>query len=662
MLEDVAIEQPLFLPDGTTPTVQCVLDPTGGFRVCSLADAAAERWQQHATGRVGGPGPGAPDPAPDTAPAAAGLAAARARCQQPQEVSAYYERFRALGVEYGPAFRGIAAVWSGDGEAVGDLSLPAAAGEATGYRLHPALLDAGFQVLGAAYGHHASGDDVYMPTHLKRLTVRGAVGRRAWAHAVVQAAPGTAGSLSGAIRLFDEAGRLVVDVEGLELRRVTRAALERGQPKPYLEWLYEVTWEEQALTGAAPGAGERVVVLRGQDALGGRLAQLLRDRGAIVTEITAGEDETLEARLREAGGDAPCRVVALGAVEAPEADAAPLLETARTVCGGTLRLVQALARRHAPARLYLVTRGAQAVGAAPEVSPAQAALWGLGRTVALEHPELACVRVDLDPGGAPDAAALAAEVGAGDGEDQVAYRGGKRFVARLGRAKGRGAATPAPEDGQALQLQIATRGVLDNLKLVAVNRRVPGKGEVEIQVEAAGLNFRDVLNALGMYPGDPGLLGGECAGRIVAVGEGVEALRVGESVVGLAAGGLSSYVTTAAQSGDAGAAGDECGGGGDHPDGVPDRPLRPQPPGADEEGRAGPDPRGRGGRRHGGRAARPAGGRGDLRDGGESKETRRAESHGGAARDGLALAGLRGGGHGADPRRGDRHRAERADR
>jgi hypothetical protein len=138
------------------------------------------------------------------------------------------------------------------------------------------------------------------------------------------------------------------------------------------------------------------------------------------------------------------------------------------------------------------------------------------------------VRVDLEPGSEKDADALGAELGAGDGEDQVAYRGGKRYVARLVRAKGRGAAMPSPEDGQALQLQIATRGVLDNLKLVAVNRRVPGKGEVEIQVDAAGVNFRDVLNALGMYPGDPGLLGGECAGRIVAVGAGVESLQVGE--------------------------------------------------------------------------------------------------------------------------------------
>ena len=212
----------------------------------------------------------------------AGGGGARRR-PRPLSAAAGGERvLRALpraGLEYGPAFRGIEAVWSGDGEAVGNLSLPAAAGDATGYRLHPALLDAGFQVLGAAYGRHDSGDDVYMPTHLKRLTVRGAVGRRAWAHAVVQAAPGKAASLSGAIRLFDEAGRLVADVEGLELRRVTRAALERVQPKPYLEWLYEVTWEEKALAGAAPLAGERVVVLRGQDDLGGQLASYCEHRG-----------------------------------------------------------------------------------------------------------------------------------------------------------------------------------------------------------------------------------------------------------------------------------------------------------------------------------------------------------------------------------------------
>ena len=52
-------------------------------------------------------------------------------------------------------------------------------------------------------------------------------------------------------------------------------------------------------------------------------------------------------------------------------------------------------------------------------------------------------------------------------------------------------------------------------------RRAPGPGEVEIRVQATGLNFRDVLNVLGLYPGDAGPLGGECAGEVVRVGQGV---------------------------------------------------------------------------------------------------------------------------------------------
>ena len=67
-----------------------------------------------------------------------------------------------------------------------------------------------------------------------------------------------------------------------------------------------------------------------------------------------------------------------------------------------------------------------------------------------------------------------------------------------------------------------------------------------MQVEASGLNFRDVLNALGMYPGDAGPLGGECAGTVVAVGPGVSDLRVGDAVMGLAFGSLASFVTTPA--------------------------------------------------------------------------------------------------------------------
>ena len=91
------------------------------------------------------------------------------------------------------------------------------------------------------------------------------------------------------------------------------------------------------------------------------------------------------------------------------------------------------------------------------------------------------------------------------------------------------------------------RGQLDNVALQPANRQAPGPGQVEIKVRATGLNFRDVLNVLDLYPGDPGPLGGECAGEIVAVGPGVERFKPGDAVVGLAPASFASYVTTLAE-------------------------------------------------------------------------------------------------------------------
>ncbi|MEK7727815.1 MAG: SDR family NAD(P)-dependent oxidoreductase, partial [candidate division KSB1 bacterium] len=95
-------------------------------------------------------------------------------------------------------------------------------------------------------------------------------------------------------------------------------------------------------------------------------------------------------------------------------------------------------------------------------------------------------------------------------------------------------------------MQTNQRGVLDNLFYQTAPRSAPGKGEIELRVHATGLNFRDVLNALGMYPGDPGALGGECAGVVTAVGEGVTQFQIGDEVLALGAGCFSAYVITRA--------------------------------------------------------------------------------------------------------------------
>ncbi len=209
--------------------------------------------------------------------------------------------------------------------------------------------------------------------------------------------------------------------------------------------------------------------------------------------------------------------------------------------GSVLNLVKALAAYGVDEafRLWLITQGAQPVTDHDPLAVAQSPLWGLGKVVALEHPEFRCVRLDLDPAAGADAH-LADVLWLAEDEDQIALRDGVRYGARLARTESVGVSSEHAD--RPMKLGISTRGTLDNLIIEPATRRQPGHGEVEIRVSATGLNFKDVMNVLGMYPGDPGPLGGECAGVITAVGEGVDGFAVGDEVIAVAGGSFSTYV------------------------------------------------------------------------------------------------------------------------
>jgi NADPH:quinone reductase-like Zn-dependent oxidoreductase len=238
-------------------------------------------------------------------------------------------------------------------------------------------------------------------------------------------------------------------------------------------------------------------------------------------------------------------IVHLWSLDAPEAESLEVEGLATAVAatsGSVLQLVQAIAQAELAAapRLWLVTAQAQPVdGRVPQV--AQSPLWGLGKTIGLELPELHTTCIDLASDTPGSAAALLAEILANDGEPQVAYQQDERLVSRLVRHK-----PAAPTSDEPQQLTITQRGVLDNLRWQLVDRRTPGPDELEIRVLATGLNFKDVLNTLGMYPGDPGPLGGECAGVVTAVGPNVTEFGVGDAVLALAGGSFRTHVITAA--------------------------------------------------------------------------------------------------------------------
>ena len=160
--------------------------------------------------------------------------------------------------------------------------------------------------------------------------------------------------------------------------------------------------------------------------------------------IRAERAEDYERLLQEAfpaGGSMRRGVFYLWALDAPSVEAADLEALRKTqmhATGSALHLMQALAssKGEADVGFWLVTRRAQAVEPKPgAVSVQQAPLWGLGKVIALEHPELNCRRIDLDGAGVEsDAASLYEEISSGDAEDQVAFRESRRYVARLTRS------------------------------------------------------------------------------------------------------------------------------------------------------------------------------------------------------------------------------------
>jgi len=194
-------------------------------------------------------------------------------------------------------------------------------------------------------------------------------------------------------------------------------------------------------------------------------------------------------------------------------------------------------------RIDSVTRGAQPVGRETKATTiAQAPAIGLMRVILNEYPNLICRGIDLPP--TPSAAepeVLWAELLCAEPEREVAFRGEARYVQRLDRGRPRIERTLDP--ALPLRLESRERGQLDALKFAPFAQPSCGAGEVMIEVKAAGMNFRDVLKALALYPGDAPdarIFGDEVGGIVTAVGSCVTHVTRGDRVFGLAVFGLAT--------------------------------------------------------------------------------------------------------------------------
>ncbi|WP_190140574.1 SDR family NAD(P)-dependent oxidoreductase, partial [Streptomyces longispororuber] len=292
-------------------------------------------------------------------------------------------------------------------------------------------------------------------------------------------------------------------------------------------------------------------------ALGTALSAVLAERGACRTTGTVTAPVTREGWRRElaaavttpAAGTPPSGtvhvVLVLGAAAEDEASRGTAVAARRTEALRTCLL----AGQDLPGvqvRLTLVTRPCGAVptaGAVPH--PLDAAAWGVARTVANEHPDAGCRRIALHAGADPaaDARRLARELLAETDEDEIVLTRQGRFVPR---ERHRPAAIPATA-GTPYTLRVRNPGLTYHLAWQEAEAAAPGPGEVLVEVGAAALNYRDIMKATGLLPGqafDSALgehgIGFECAGTVVACGENTTRFAPGDRVFGLAPAALSS--------------------------------------------------------------------------------------------------------------------------
>ncbi|WP_019925007.1 type I polyketide synthase [Nocardia sp. BMG111209] len=419
------------------------------------------------------------------------------------EVGEVYDRLSEAGYGYGPAFHGLTAMWRRGEELFAEVELPEQIrGEAAEFGIHPVLLDAALHAMAAvAVTGEEAGQPVRLPFAWEGVSLL-AVGATALR---VHLAPNGTDRLS--VTVADTAGSVVAAVSALTVRalsadRLTSAAAGAAD-------LYAVNWVAMP-QNAAEGSWE-------------------------TTETAAAQAFPVESWTGAQGA-----ALVLRCESGSTGDTAGTAARALATVTGVLERVRGLwaeDRRPAPT-VVVVTSGAVAVEGGEDVTDLAAApVWGLLRSAQAENPER-LVLVDVDDPGAYRAAVAAAL--ALDGEPQVAVRGGVAHVPRFARAGTDSVGGAELIGAGPWRLGSLGKGTLDGDNIVLRADETAGAalepGQVRVRLRATGMNFRDVLIVLGMYPDPDAPIGGEGAGVVVDVAADVTEFAPGDRVMGLFAG------------------------------------------------------------------------------------------------------------------------------
>ena len=500
VLRDFAVHQPLSL--GSEPTsLQTFASSAGELKLAAKIDGS---WKTFASGYW------QPDSSAEAKPA---IDPASLRSQATGTIGGeqVYRELNENGLTYGPSFRLLECVYVGDGFALGELASSShAIVEAAGKGLpilHPVVLDACLQTVQAAQSSELRRRAVLPMSVVSYRVLRSAEP----AFALVRMKSALQNEAEGNVLVLDRQGVLICEIKGLRVRRAEAAA---GR-----SLLWQTDWEPADDAGQSPAGEDRPVwIVPATEQADGTPVRCcdsvaLELEGQGFSVHGSYSSCSLHARQGE-----PIGVLLAGSFAAATSHLLQIVRQEREFPGSVQQVC-------------VITRGAVAVHSGEPTDPEQASLRGLARTFRAEYPAIATYLVDLPLGSTPASEpepAIAAGIAADEAKfvsrwlasetlgrsSEAALRNGRFLKPRLKAWR------EAEANASERLLTVQTPGLLETLHEEPFKVTEPSHGEVQIACRAHGLNFRDVLTAMGSYAGQAAPMGAECAGVVVRAASG----------------------------------------------------------------------------------------------------------------------------------------------
>ncbi|UJP07752.1 MAG: SDR family NAD(P)-dependent oxidoreductase, partial [Nitrosomonas sp.] len=515
------------------PVVHVTYDPdTKEYAFFSREQKNHLDWQLHSLCQLAD--------APTAASPAESLAAISARCNDSVNISELYASLKQRGLDYGPCFRTITELQRKSAEVLARIELhPDLERDFAAYRLHPTLLDGCFQSLIACM----DGDDhFYMPIAIRQLTFLQPVTKQLWCHGSLSEF--SADGIEGNLNLYDDQGRLCVQLEGLQCRAL--ASQQEKQVDQVSRLAYVWDWQQQNLNLSNTPRKGTWLVFSNDNEISGQLCHALENdnvnrvipvdtryvyqqHNAAIRTLDASQLARAKAVLQIAKQHDCIGIAYLWGLQAGAEPNDPAGIGQACVAMQIMQLLNEVFQQNNP-RLYFVTQGAHAVKDTDAIKRlAQSPVVGFARVALNEFPGFHCSLIDLDESsGANQADQLRLELLTNSDEDDVAFRDRERYVHRLMHRE----ADSSPEEMS--QQATATASEVEAFRLTWTNepaftettRSIAVKaGEVEIELDhinLAGLNRQSAQNEKSS--------GYFASGIIRKVGEAVTEWRVGEQV------------------------------------------------------------------------------------------------------------------------------------